>query len=142
MQEVDAGGGCSGWAQGLDAGGGCRRRMHRVDAGGCRRWMQGVDAGGGCRGWMQGVYRWTPQAGCELPTTPGPGSGEERPGGHFRQNAPRAGGAPKRISGVRRARGRRLGPQVAVSGGEAGVEAGEAHIKSITFTRGEEKERL
>ena len=50
MQEVDAGGGCSGWVQGLDAGGGCRRRMHRVDAGGCRRWMQGVDAGGGCRG--------------------------------------------------------------------------------------------
>ena len=98
--------------------------MHRVDAGGCRRWMQGVDAGGGCRGWMQGVYRWTPQAGCELPTTPGPGSGGERPGGHFRQNAPRAGGAPKRISGVRTARGRRLGPQVAVSGGGGGGGGG------------------
>ena len=41
MQEVDAGGGCSGWVQGLDAGGGCRRRMQEEDAGGgCRRRMQ------------------------------------------------------------------------------------------------------
>ena len=40
MQEVDAGGGCSGWVQGLpDVGGGYRRRMQGVDAG-------GVDAGG------------------------------------------------------------------------------------------------
>ena len=70
MQEVDAGGGCSGWVQGLDAGGGCRRWMQEEDAGGgcrgvdaeggCKMWMQGVDAGGGCRGWMQGVYRWIP----------------------------------------------------------------------------------
>ena len=52
MQEVDAGGGCSGWVQGLDAGGGCRRRMQGVDAGG---WMQRVDARCGCRGWMQEV---------------------------------------------------------------------------------------
>ena len=65
MQEVDAGGGCSGWVQGLDAGGGCRRWMQEEDAGGgcrgmdaeggCKMWMQRVDAGGGCRGWMQGV---------------------------------------------------------------------------------------
>ena len=79
MQEVDAGGGCSGWVQGLDAGGGCRRWMQEEDAGGgcrgvdaeggCKMWMQGVDAGGGCRermqwvdagGWIQGVYRWIP----------------------------------------------------------------------------------
>ena len=73
MQEGDAGGGCSGWVQGLDEGGGSRG----MDAeGGCKILMQGVDAGGGCRRWMQGGGRRgctgeSPQAGCELLTVGG-----------------------------------------------------------------------
>ena len=59
---------------------------------------------------------------------------------------------PPSRGGVQPVSGRRLGPQVAVSeGGRQGVEAEgggrrkekeeEAHIKSRTFTRGEEKSR-
>ena len=88
MQEVDAGGGCSGWVQGLDAGGGCRRRMQGVDAEVSKRLHY-------------------------LGETPRACGGNRNPTNRPHNRSVAGTVPPKRISGVRSVLGRRLGPQVA-----------------------------
>ena len=148
----------------MGSGAGCRRWMQEEDApGGCRG-MQEVDAGGGCRGWMQGVdaggVQVDPPGWLRAPYSPGPNSQAndfitkrveklKLFAGDRASEAPAAGvwdprwrGAPKRISRVRNVLGRRLGPQVAVSGGEAGDggRVGEAGVEAGDGGRRKEEE--